>query len=107
MAHIARNLFRRLQPAKRVNPMKLRGLQDRCRSLESEIAKAEADIAGYESALAEFVSAEETLRVIAASGPAPRRTRRAHDQLGTTLERARNGRRLNVNYAAAGYRFRP
>ena len=50
------------QPARRINPLKLRHLEDRCQSIESEIARAEADIAGYEAGLAEFVSAEETLR---------------------------------------------
>ena len=51
---------------KRLNPLKLRRLQDRARSLEQEIAKAEAEIAGYEAELSDFKSADESMRVMAA-----------------------------------------
>ena len=48
---------------KRINPMKLKKLEDRCREVERGITQAESDIAGYESELARFVSTEETVRV--------------------------------------------
>jgi ATP-binding cassette subfamily F protein 3 len=50
-------------PAKRVNPMKLKKQQQRARELESQIAALEAEIAADEESLANFVSAEETVRV--------------------------------------------
>jgi len=53
------------QPAKRVNPMKLKKLQDRARELEAQIAVLEAEIASDEESLANFVSAEETMRISA------------------------------------------
>jgi ATP-binding cassette subfamily F protein 3 len=49
--------------AKRVNPMKLKKLQDRARELETQIAALEAEIASDEESLANFVSAEETMRL--------------------------------------------
>jgi ATP-binding cassette subfamily F protein 3 len=49
--------------AKRVNPMKLKKLQDRARELETRIAALEAGIASDEDSLANFVSAEETMRL--------------------------------------------
>jgi ATP-binding cassette, subfamily F, member 3 len=49
--------------AKRVNPMKLKKLQDRARKLETQIAALEAEIAIDEESLANFVSAEETMRI--------------------------------------------
>jgi ATP-binding cassette, subfamily F, member 3 len=48
---------------KRVNPMKLRQMQDRCGQIEKSIAKYEAEIAELEESLSNFVSTEETLRV--------------------------------------------
>jgi ATP-binding cassette subfamily F protein 3 len=45
------------QAAKRLNPMKLKKLQDRARELETQIAALEADIASDEASLANFVSA--------------------------------------------------
>ncbi|MGD0015743.1 MAG: ABC-F family ATP-binding cassette domain-containing protein, partial [Bryobacteraceae bacterium] len=50
-------------PSKRLNPIKLRQLNERAASLEEEIAKAESEIAGYEAALSRFISAEESMRV--------------------------------------------
>src|SRR6202790_1329084 len=49
--------------AKRLNPLKLKQMQDRCRELEREIADLETEISGYETELANFVSPEETVRV--------------------------------------------
>jgi ATP-binding cassette subfamily F protein 3 len=48
--------------AKRVNPIKLKQMKDRCQQVEKQIAAAESDIARYERQLADFVSAEETVR---------------------------------------------
>ena len=50
-------------PAKRVNPLKLKKQQDRAKELEPQIAALEAEIASHEEELANFVSAEETMRV--------------------------------------------
>jgi ATP-binding cassette subfamily F protein 3 len=49
--------------AKRMNPMRLRQLQERCECIEREIARVEAEIAEYESRLANFRSAEESTRL--------------------------------------------
>ena len=49
--------------AKRLNPIKLKKMQDRCQQLEQQIERVESEIAGYEAELANFVSAEESLRV--------------------------------------------
>ena len=48
---------------KRVNPIKLRQLEERRETIETEVARLETEIAAHESALANFVSAEETRRV--------------------------------------------
>ena len=50
---------------KRLNPIRLRQLTQRCQALEEEIARLETEIAGYERALASFKSAEETVRLAA------------------------------------------
>jgi ATP-binding cassette, subfamily F, member 3 len=47
-------------PAKRVNPIKLKQMRDRCQEMESQIAGMEAEVAQYEAELGEFVSAEQT-----------------------------------------------
>jgi ATP-binding cassette subfamily F protein 3 len=47
---------------KRLNPIKLRQMKDRCQELEEEIARLEAAIAVTENALQNYVSAEETRR---------------------------------------------
>jgi ATP-binding cassette subfamily F protein 3 len=49
--------------AKRINPMRLRQMQDRCQEIEGQIASTESAIAGYEQELANFVSTGETLRL--------------------------------------------
>jgi len=49
--------------AKRLNPLKLKKMQDRCQELEQQIEQAESEIAGYEAELGNFVSSDETLRV--------------------------------------------
>jgi ATP-binding cassette subfamily F protein 3 len=45
---------------KRLNPIKLRQMKERCHEVEEEIVRLEAAIAGAETALQSFVSAEET-----------------------------------------------
>jgi ATP-binding cassette subfamily F protein 3 len=50
-------------PEKRVNPIKLRQMQDRRAVLEAEVSKAETEIAELEAALGNFVSVEETVRL--------------------------------------------
>ena len=47
---------------RRLNPIKLRQMKERCRDLEEEIARLEAGIAHTEAALQSFVNAEETKR---------------------------------------------
>ncbi len=49
-------------PDKRLNPIKLRQMQERQAVIEKEIARLEARIADYEASLANFVSVEETQR---------------------------------------------
>jgi ATP-binding cassette subfamily F protein 3 len=49
--------------AKRLNPIKLRQMQDRRSSIEEEVTKLEAEVADYEAELSNFVSADETARV--------------------------------------------
>jgi ATP-binding cassette subfamily F protein 3 len=51
------------KPAKRLNPIKRKQMQDRARELEEEIADLEAAIASCEGSLQTFVSAEETTRL--------------------------------------------
>jgi ATP-binding cassette subfamily F protein 3 len=52
-------------PVKRVNPMKLKQRQNRAKELESQIAALEAEIASDEASLANFVSADESIRIAA------------------------------------------
>jgi ATP-binding cassette subfamily F protein 3 len=47
---------------KRLNPIKLKQMKDRCQELEEEIARLEAAIGQTETALQNFVSVEETQR---------------------------------------------
>jgi ATP-binding cassette subfamily F protein 3 len=48
---------------KRVNPMKLKKLQERLRAVEQEVASLESQIAQHDAALADFKSMEETMRL--------------------------------------------
>ena len=49
--------------AKRVNPMKVKQMQELCDALLTRIAGLEDEIAAHEAALGNFVSTEETMRV--------------------------------------------
>jgi ATP-binding cassette subfamily F protein 3 len=51
------------KPAKRVNPIKRKQMQDRAQELEEEISGLESTIAECEASLQNFVSAEETTRL--------------------------------------------
>jgi ATP-binding cassette subfamily F protein 3 len=51
------------EPKKRVNPMKMKKLQDRLREVEERVAALESEIARHEAALADFRSVEETMRL--------------------------------------------
>jgi ATP-binding cassette, subfamily F, member 3 len=48
---------------KRINPIKLRQMKERCSEVEEEITRVEAGIAECETALQTFVSADETTRL--------------------------------------------
>ena len=62
------------EPRKRVNPIKLRQMTERCQELEEAIARVEAEIADAEQALTAFVSAEETQRMVELLAGEARRT---------------------------------
>jgi ATP-binding cassette subfamily F protein 3 len=47
---------------KRLNPLKLQKLTERCRELEGSISELESEIAQHEASLADFRSAEESIR---------------------------------------------
>src|SRR5579864_8154486 len=51
------------EPKKRVNPMKMKKLQERLREVEQKVAELESEIAQHEAALADFRSVEETMRL--------------------------------------------
>jgi ATP-binding cassette subfamily F protein 3 len=51
------------KPAKRLNPIKRKQMEDRAQELEQQISQLETAIASAESSLQTFVSAEETARV--------------------------------------------
>ena len=57
-------LFRsQAAPAKRINPIKLKQMQDQAKQLEERIAELEADIQRAEMALSDFVGAQEAARL--------------------------------------------
>jgi ATP-binding cassette, subfamily F, member 3 len=51
------------QKPKRLNPLKLRQMEDRASEIEREVARREAEIAAVEQELGHFVSVEETVRL--------------------------------------------
>ncbi len=78
-----------LAPAKRLNPIKLRQMKERCQEVEEEIVRLEAAIAGAESALQSFVSAEETQRqteLLERSRTELQQCMSEWEELSTTLE---------------------
>ncbi len=48
---------------KRLNPLRLRQMKDRCRQIEEEVARREAEIEGYGQESANFKSAEDSVRL--------------------------------------------
>ena len=48
---------------KRLNPIRLQKMKERCEEIEEEIARVEAEIRDYEMALSRFESADETIRL--------------------------------------------
>ncbi len=48
---------------KRVNPIRLQQMKERCREIEEEVARREAELEGYGQELAHFRSAEDSLRL--------------------------------------------
>jgi ATP-binding cassette subfamily F protein 3 len=52
-----------VEPKKRVNPIKLKQLQDRIREVEQQVASLESEIQQHEAALGDFKSVEETKRL--------------------------------------------
>jgi ATP-binding cassette subfamily F protein 3 len=52
-----------VEPKKRVNPIKLKQLQDRMREVEQQVASLESEIQQHEAALGDFKSVEETKRL--------------------------------------------
>jgi ATP-binding cassette subfamily F protein 3 len=56
------------RPAKRINPMKLKQMQERARELEIRIAELELAMRQTEDSLANFVSAEESAQLTAQLG---------------------------------------
>src|SRR3954462_15930930 len=50
-------------PAKRLNPIKLKQMQERCKEVEEEIEEMESMVRDLETALLAFVSVEETARL--------------------------------------------
>jgi ATP-binding cassette subfamily F protein 3 len=50
-------------PAKRINPIKLKQMQEQARELEERISELELDIQQAEAKLSEYVSADEAVRL--------------------------------------------
>jgi ATP-binding cassette, subfamily F, member 3 len=53
---------------KRVNPIRMRQMEERCAELEATIEQTESEITDCENALANYVSAEETQRLTVSLG---------------------------------------
>ena len=49
--------------SKKVNPLRLQQMKDRCREIEEQVARLEAEIEGYGQESAHFKSAEESVRL--------------------------------------------
>ena len=48
---------------KKVNPLRLEQMKDRCREIEEQVARLEAEIEGYGQESAHFKNAEESVRL--------------------------------------------
>ncbi|HTC48819.1 MAG TPA: ABC-F family ATP-binding cassette domain-containing protein [Candidatus Aquilonibacter sp.] len=60
--HVSSDAAPAVSKAKRLNPIKRKKIEDRVRELEGEISRAENAITQYETALQDFVSADESQR---------------------------------------------
>jgi prefoldin subunit 5 len=49
--------------SKRLNPIRLQQMKDRCREIEEQVARLEAEIEGHAQELAHFTSAEDSVRL--------------------------------------------
>ncbi|HXX22411.1 MAG TPA: ATP-binding cassette domain-containing protein [Terriglobia bacterium] len=49
--------------SKRLNPIRLQQMKDRCREIEEQVARLEAEIAGHAQELAHFTSAADSVRL--------------------------------------------
>jgi len=49
--------------SKRLNPIRLQQMKDRCREIEEQVARLEAEIEGYGQELAHFKSAADSVRL--------------------------------------------
>jgi ATP-binding cassette subfamily F protein 3 len=49
--------------SKRLNPIRLQQMKDRCREIEDQVARLEAEIEGYAQELAHFRSAADSVRL--------------------------------------------
>ena len=77
------------KPKKRVNPIKLVQMKERCKEVEEEISRLEVGIAECEASLLSFVSAAETARVsklLADRRSELHRLLREWEELGQALE---------------------
>ncbi|MEN6608628.1 MAG: ABC-F family ATP-binding cassette domain-containing protein, partial [Bryobacteraceae bacterium] len=54
-----------VEKPKRLNPIRMRQMEDRCGEIEEEVSRLEAEIATHEQSLSAFVSVEETQRLTA------------------------------------------
>ena len=72
-------------PAKRLNPMKLKQLQDRCTELEETVSRLEASIAECEQSLASFRSLEETLQTQSQLEAQPQGARSPRGRVGGAI----------------------
>jgi ATP-binding cassette, subfamily F, member 3 len=62
-AHEAASAGKRSEPQKKINPVLIRKMERRRKELEEEIARRETEIAACEAELANFKSAEESIRL--------------------------------------------
>jgi ATP-binding cassette subfamily F protein 3 len=67
-AAVVQSEFAGKEKIKRLNPIKLKQMEDRCAFLEEEVPRIEASIAHTEGALGNYVSATETERQSALLG---------------------------------------
>jgi ATP-binding cassette subfamily F protein 3 len=71
---------------KRVNPIKLRQMQERCEFLENEVSRLEEEIAECEAALGNFKSVEETQRLSTKMDGLRRKAAEATEEWEATAE---------------------